>query len=66
MRKRILYILDMLESMQRISEYIYGESGETFVKHRMLVDAVIRNLEVIGEAAGKVSDEFRERYPEVP
>lgn len=66
MKRQRLYLQDMLDSMNRIANYIQGESYDTFVNHQMLVDAVVRNLEIIGEAAGKVSDELRERVPEVP
>lgn len=66
MKRQRLYLQDMLDSMNRIANYIQGESYDTFVNHQMLVDAVVRNLEIIGEAAGKVSDKLRERVPEVP
>lgn len=43
-----------------------GESYESFLKNRMLQNAVMRSFEVVGEAARRVSPEFRAAHPEVP
>ena len=56
----------MLEALDRIEEYTDGFSQEEFVRDRKTVDAVIRNLEILGEACGQIPEEIRLRYPLVP
>jgi uncharacterized protein with HEPN domain len=53
-----LYLLHMLERRQRITRFI-AQGRETFMASEELQDAVIRNVEVIGEAAKRVSAETR-------
>jgi len=61
-----LRITDMLESIQVIQDYTSGMDYDTFIADRRTVDAVIRNLNIIGEAATHVPDEITEQYPEIP
>ncbi len=65
-REYILYLEDMLQSMQRIEEYLGDIDFEKFKKTYIVVDAVIRNFEVIGEASKKVPAGIQEKYPEIP
>ena len=60
-----LYLEDILECGGRVLEYIQGLDFEGFLAHRMAYDAVVRNLEIIGEAAKNLPDEIRARYPDV-
>ena len=55
-----LYLLHMLERCHRIARFI-APGRETFMASEELQDAVIRNVEVIGEAAKRVSAEARSR-----
>src|ERR1041385_8742599 len=57
---------DILESMQRISEYLTGFDYQSFVNDTKTQDAVIRNLEILGEATKRLSQEFRTTYAAVP
>jgi uncharacterized protein with HEPN domain len=60
MNKRDLMSLnDILESINRIDFYTQGVDYDSFLLNQMLIDAVIRNLEVIGEAARNVSENIR-------
>lgn len=61
-----LYASDMLESMARIERYVKGLSYNEFVRSEIVIDAVIRNLEVMGEAAKNVPDEVKDAHPEIP
>jgi uncharacterized protein with HEPN domain len=61
-----LYVEDILESIEKIENYIGGLEYEEFSKNTMVIDAVIRNLEIIGEASKYVPDDVRDNYPEIP
>ncbi|MCW7075240.1 MAG: DUF86 domain-containing protein [Candidatus Methanospirare jalkutatii] len=60
------YILDILTSIQEIEEFVEGMNFEEFVEDRKTVNAVIRSLEVMGEAVKKIPLEIREKYQEIP
>ncbi|MEN3002567.1 MAG: DUF86 domain-containing protein [Armatimonadota bacterium] len=64
-RSDLAYLYDMLESIQRVQEYVQGYDYEAFMADQKTRDAVIRNLEVIGEAVRKLSRSLRARYPQV-
>ena len=59
-------LADIQEAIVNVAEYIKGLSFEQFLKDRKTRDAVIRNLEVIGEAAKNLSASLRKMYPEMP
>ena len=59
-------IEDLVEAAVTIAGYVQGLSPEAFAGDRRTVDAVVRNLEVIGEAARHVPEEARAQFPEVP
>ena len=61
-----LYLEDILTSIERIEEYVRGLSRQDFGMDQKTIDAVVRNLEIIGEAARNVPIEFTEKYPELP
>jgi len=65
-REFILYLEDMLQSMERIEEYLDGFDFKKFKMTNIVVDATIRNFEIIGEAAKNVPINIQEKYPEIP
>ncbi|EME71504.1 hypothetical protein H261_02546 [Paramagnetospirillum caucaseum] len=59
-------IEDMIEAIERIRRYIDGMDERRFVADDRTVDAVVRNLEIIGEAAKRVPAQVAERHPNIP
>jgi uncharacterized protein with HEPN domain len=57
---------DMVESIDLIEEYVKNMDRNSWSQDRKTIDAVIRNLEVIGEAAKHLPAELQERYPDIP
>ena len=60
-----LYLIHISECIQRIESYVQGGKA-AFIESRMEQDAIVRNFEVIGEAAKRVSEALKQKYPEVP
>ena len=61
-----IYIDDVLDSIQQIEEYIQGIDINIFTKDRKTIDAVVRNISVIGEAVNNISKEIKSEYPQIP
>lgn len=61
-----MYLQDILVAMTRIGEYIEGYSFDHFKKDYKTVDAVIRNFEIIGEAAKNIPSHIKESFSDVP
>jgi uncharacterized protein with HEPN domain len=60
-----LFVIDIRDSAQRILNYTSGKTFEEFIKDQMLIDAVIRNLEIIGEATKNLSKEIKQKYTQI-
>ena len=60
-----IYLRDILDSAAAAQEYILGLRRETFLSLREKQDAVIRSLEVIGEAVRRLSDKTKAAMPEI-
>ena len=60
------FLLDIQEAIRRIKSYTYEMTYEEFLADTRTQDAVIRNLEVIGEATKKLSAGLRSQYANVP
>lgn len=61
-----LYINDILESMNKIVKFTAGMDYSDFSRNEMVIDAVLRNIEVIGEAAKNIPDDIKDKYTEIP
>ncbi len=66
MRRETLYLADIIEAADHVSDFIAGVDFAAFQKSELLRSAVIQKLAVIGEAAARISEELKARYPTVP
>lgn len=57
---------DILDAVTQIKTYTTGMTEDSFSQDRKTQDAVVRNLEIIGEASNRLSEEFRLQHPEIP
>ena len=64
-RDTVTLLMDVLRAAEKISLYLKGCSVQDFVKDPEKVDAVARNLEIIGEAVTKLPDGFKKEHPEI-
>ena len=60
------YLQHMLDAVERIRRYLDGVELEDFDADEVLQDAVIRQLEILGEAASRVDQEYRSSNPQIP
>lgn len=60
-----LYLADIIECCERIQSYTSGKTFDEFIIDNMMVDAVVRNLEIIGEAVKNLPDNVRCLKPEI-
>lgn len=61
-----VYLRHILDAVEKIETYPTGQTYESFSNNNMIIDAVVRELEIIGEATNHLSDLLRESHPEIP
>lgn len=66
MRDFLLYIDDIKDSAKQILKYTEDLTFEQFSNNRMVIDAVIRNFQIIGEAVTHISENMQDQYPHIP
>ena len=59
-------VQDILKSIKKIEKYLKNLTFAQFSKNEMVIDAVVRNFEIIGEASTHLSQAFRRKHPDVP
>ncbi len=65
-RDPVLLVEDMLASVRKIEVYIAGLDHAAFLADEKTIDAVVRNLEVLGEAAKQLPEDFTSRHTSIP
>jgi len=65
-RDDTVYLKHILDAIDRIEGYLSGVNQEAFSKTPLLQDGVIRQTEIIGEAAKRISSDLRNKYPKTP
>ena len=66
MERDSAFVLDIITSARLIRSYVEGVGRDEFLSNTQLQDSVIRRIEIIGEAAGRISSQFREAHPQIP
>ena len=61
-----VYLRHMLDAISRIAEYTKDVKYEDFIKSNLIQAAVIREIEIIGEATKKLTQEFKEKHQDIP
>lgn len=59
-------IEDILRAIEKIEDYLRGLTLNQFKKNELVVDAVVRNLEIIGEASKNIPSHIRRSYSGIP
>lgn len=60
-----VYLDDIIESVERIGEYVSGLTKEEFYENELVQDSVVRRLEIIGEAVKNMPAELKKKYSEI-
>jgi uncharacterized protein with HEPN domain len=60
------YLRDILNNAEKASDFVKGMTREEFLRDEKTIFAVIRALEIVGEASKKIPGEVRDKYPGVP
>lgn len=60
-----VYIEDILEAVRRVRSYTEHMDAAAFARSPITIDAVVRNLEIVGEAAARIPDEIRAAAPDI-
>jgi uncharacterized protein with HEPN domain len=61
-----MYVGHILEAIAKIERYLVSVQFETFLQTDLLIDAVARELSIVGEASSRLSEEFRDEHAEIP
>ncbi len=64
-RDNDLLLIDMIEGAEKILKYTSNLDYVTFLGNEMVMDAVARNFEIIGEAANRIDSDFKVLYPQI-
>lgn len=64
-RDTLLLLNDMLQSAKKIKQYTTGFDFQVFISDDKTIDAVVRNFEIIGEAANRIDPDFKNNHPEI-
>ncbi len=65
-RKASLYIKDMIDAITKIEEFVVGLDFNNFIQDDKTASAVVRKLEIIGEATKQLHQNIKDRFQEIP
>ena len=61
-----VYLRHILDAVEKIETYLGSQTYEFFSNNDMMIDAVVRELEIVGEATSHLSNQLRASHPEIP
>ena len=64
-REPTLLLTDICESIEKIKTYTFELTYQQFIEDSKTLDAVVRNFEIIGEAANRLPEEIKDKFPEI-
>jgi uncharacterized protein with HEPN domain len=65
-RDETLFLEDIIRMCEEIKEFLQGISKEDFINSKLLQAGIVRDIEIIGEAAKNISTATREKFPDIP
>jgi len=65
-KDNLVFLKHILDAINLIEEYLKDKEFLEFTNNHMLQDAVIREIEIIGEATKNLAEDFKNKYPEIP
>lgn len=66
MKDDLIYLQHILEAIEEIEIYLKGIDYDSFIKNNMMINATLKELEIIGEASHNLSDKFKREHPKIP
>ena len=60
-----VYAADILDAIEKVREYTHGLTFSRFIENRLVFDATLRNLQIIGEAVKNIPVSIKKKHPEV-
>jgi uncharacterized protein with HEPN domain len=66
MKEDTVYLRHILDAIARIEKYTEGVDYEDFMDDDLIQAGVMREIEIIGEATKRLSQQFRDKYPDIP
>lgn len=64
-KDNLVYVDDILAAIVKINRFCKAVKKDDFMRNELLMDAVVRNLEIIGEASSKLTDPFKKKHREI-
>jgi uncharacterized protein with HEPN domain len=64
-RNNLLLLIDILEAVNSIEEYLLNMTADDFYMDKKTKDAVVRNIEIIGEASNQITPDYKLMHPDV-
>jgi len=65
-KDNLVYLRHILDAIKRIEEYTKEINYKDFVNSSLIQSAVIREMEIMGEATKRLTQDFKEKYPDIP